>query len=100
MFAKCNDIQLPFADCDHDNVYWYYSIIIKKNRNAVIEALQRNDIDYRCFFYPLHKQPFVQKSSSFPVTEYLSENGLILPTYTKLTNKQIKVIAKTILEQL
>jgi perosamine synthetase len=100
MFTKCNDIQIPYTNKNHDNVYWYYSIIIKKNRDAVIKALEQHGIDYRCFFYPLHKQPFIQNTSNFPVTEYLSENGLILPTYTKLTNKQIKVIAKTILEQL
>lgn len=100
MFANCNDIQLPYTDQNYNNVYWYYSIIIKRNRDAIIKALEQNNIDYRCFFYPLHKQPFIQKSGNFPVTEYLSENGLILPTYTKLTNKQIKVIAKTILEQL
>jgi perosamine synthetase len=100
LFAVCSDIQIPYMDKNYDNVYWYYSIIIKKNRDAVIKALEENSIDYRCFFYPLHKQPFIQNTDNFPITEYLSENGLILPTYTKLTNTQIKVIANTILEQL
>ena len=99
-FANNDNIQIPYIDVHHDNVYWYYSIVIKKNRDKVINALQQNDIDYRCFFYPLHKQPFMKNNHSFPVSEYLSENGIILPTYTKLTNKQIKVISKIILEQL
>jgi perosamine synthetase len=100
MFIKCNDIQLPYEDMDYNNVYWYYTIIIKKNRDAVIKALEQYEIDYRCFFYPLHLQPFIQQTVRLPITEYLSENGLILPTYTKLTNKQIRVISQIILEQL
>ena len=98
--SKNSNIQIQYTDSNYNNVYWYYSILIKNNRDSVIRALHENNIDYRCFFYPLHKQPFVCCDLEYQVTEYVSEYGLILPTYTKLTNKQIDFISNIILEQL
>lgn len=98
---KTNDkIQLPFNGEEFDNVYWYYSIIIKENYDNVIKALQNNNIEYRHFFYPLHKQPFINSEEVLPNSEYLAQHGLILPTYTKLKNEQIDFISKIILEQI
>ena len=95
--SKCSDIQLPFESFSHVNVFWYYSIVIKKNYNKVLEALKDNNIDYRHFFNPLHKQPFINSEETLPVSEYLFDNGLILPTFTDLKNKEIDFICKVIL---
>jgi perosamine synthetase len=96
--SKCSSIQLPFESFFHVNVYWYYSIVIKKNYNKVLEALKDNNIDYRHFFHPLHKQPFINSEESLPVSEYLFDNGLILPTFTKLKNSEIDFISKVIIK--
>jgi|688.fasta_scaffold01076_34 perosamine synthetase len=94
------NIQLPYNGKGYDNVYWYYSIVVKDNYDKVIKALQDNNIDYRHFFYPLHKQPFINSNEPLPNSEYLAKYGVILPTYTELTNEQIDFISKIILEQL
>jgi perosamine synthetase len=96
--SKCSSIQLPFESFSYVNVYWYYSIVIKKNYNKVLEALKDNNIDYRHFFYPLHKQPFINSEESLPISEYLFDNGLILPTFTKLKNSEINFISKVIIK--
>lgn len=96
--GKCSYIQLPFESFSHVNVYWYYAVIIKKNYDKVLKALQENKIDYRHFFYPLHKQPFINSEESLPVSEYLFDNGLILPTFTKLKNSEIDFISKVIIK--
>ncbi len=94
------NIQLPYNGKGYDNVYWYYSVLIKSNYDKVTKALQDNDIEYRHFFYPLHKQPFINSSETLPNSEYAAKHGLILPTFNKLTNKQIDFISKIILEQI
>jgi perosamine synthetase len=94
------NIQLPFNGKGFDNVYWYYSIVVKENYDNVIKALQDNNIEYRHFFYPLHKQPFINSNDILPNSEYIAQYGLILPTYTELKNEQIDFISKIILEQL
>jgi len=99
-FEQHHHIQTPFTNSDYNNVYWYYSIVIKHNKNKVIQALETNQIDYRYFFYPLHKQPFISSNEILENTEYISENGVILPTYTELTNKQIDFISNIVLENI
>ena len=79
-------------------MYWYYAVIIKKNYDKVLQALQENNIDYRHFFHPLHKQPFINSEESLPISEYLFDNGLILPTFTKLKNSEIDFICKIIIK--
>ena len=96
--GKCSHIQLPFESFSHVNVYWYYAVIIKKNYDKVLQALQENNIDYRHFFHPLHKQPFINSEESLPISEYLFDNGLILPTFTKLKNSEIDFICKIIIK--
>jgi perosamine synthetase len=93
-------IQLPFEDENNYNVYWYYSILVKSNYDNVLKSLDDNGIDYRHFFYPLHLQPFMKTNISLPVSQYVAEQGLILPTFTELTNNQIDFISETILKQL
>lgn len=99
-FKNNPNIQIPFIDENQDNVYWYYAIIINKNYENVIKALEANNIDYRHLFYPLHKQPFNSLEESYPIAENLFNKGVILPTYTKLKKEQIDFISKIILEQL
>jgi perosamine synthetase len=96
--GKCSHIQLPFESFSHVNTYWYYAIVIKKDYDKVLISLQENNIDYRHFFHPLHKQPFINSKESLPVSEYLFDNGLILPTFTKLKNSEIDFISKVILK--
>jgi perosamine synthetase len=93
-------IQLPFEDENNYNVYWYYSILVKSNYDNVLKSLDDNGIDYRHFFYPLHLQPFMKTNISLPVSQYVAEQGLILPTFTELTNDQIDFISETVLKQL
>lgn len=93
-FFKNNpNIIIPYESNGYNNVYWYYSIVITNNYNKVLEELNNNQIDYRHFFYPLHKQPFINSSEVIPNSEYSFENGILLPIFNKLTYKQIKLIS-------
>ncbi len=94
------NIQLPYEDENHNNVYWYYAIVINKNIDKVRQALTDKGIDYRHFFHPLHQQPFINSSEELKTSSYLFENGIILPTFNQLKNKDIDFICKTILNEL
>jgi len=98
-FNKCSAIQTPYETTGYQNVYWYYSIVINDDKyDNLLKALEENGIDYRHFFNPLHKQPFINSNESLPVSEYLFKRGLILPTYTGLKNKDIDFICKIVLD--
>lgn len=93
-------IQTPFEDENYSNVYWYYGIRIKSNYKKVLQSLTTNNIDYRHFFYPLHKQPFVNSPETLKNSEESFDTGILLPTFNQLTNTKIQFISQTILKEL
>ena len=96
-FENNSYITIPFEDESYYNVYWYYTIRVHKNYEMVIEKLQENKIDYRHFFYPLHKQTFINSKEKLKNSEEAFSTGIILPTFSELSSKQIRFISETIL---
>ena len=88
--------EMPWAK----NVYWMYSILIKDkfqiNRDELIAKLEREGIETRPFFYPVHTFPFYNKGESFPVSEELSRKGLNLPSSANLRKKDVETIVECI----
>ena len=87
------------------NIYWVYGILLKKNSTISIEKLIKKlkiyKIETRNFFFPLHKQPILKKMGYFkktklPVSEYLSKNGIYLPSGLSLTLTQQNYVIKSI----
>jgi dTDP-4-amino-4,6-dideoxygalactose transaminase len=83
----------PTRDDAYELGYAHY---ITKNYDKVLEELNNNQIDYRHFFYPLHKQPFLNLKEVIPNSEYSFENGILLPIFNKLTYNQIKLVTQII----
>ncbi len=87
------------------NIYWVYGLVLKKNSpiklNIFMKKLKANGIETRHFFWPLHQQPVLKKMGFFkniklPVSEYLSKNGLYLPTGLSITSLQQKYVINKI----
>ena len=64
--------------------------------------LEKNGIQTRSFFYPMHKQPSIKKkfpkisNNSLPVSEMLYKEGLALPIHNNLTKNNIDLICKLV----
>lgn len=83
------------------NVYWMYSIMTKnqKERDGVMEHLEKNGIESRTFFYPIHKQPFYRERYSgerYPNSDYISERGMNLPSGNTTTDDEIHRVVQVI----
>ena len=87
------------------NIYWVYGLLLKKNSpinlKSLMEKLKKSGVETRNFFWPLHQQPVLRKMGLFkniklPVSEYLSRNGLYLPSGLSLTLNQQKFVIKQI----
>jgi perosamine synthetase len=73
-------------------------------RDQLADHLREHDVDTRPFFLGLHQQlPYQEFAAAqkvhLPQTERLSAIGLNLPTYSSLTDKQIKMICDVIAER-
>ncbi len=73
-----------------------------KKKKEIALNLERNGIQTRSFFYPMHKQPSIKKEFpkiskiSLPVSEKLFREGLALPIHSNLKNNDIDFICKLV----
>ena len=86
------------------NVYWVVGIVIKnrkKKAKNIIKKLNQKGIGARPFFWPMHKQKILKKmklvkNQKFPVSEYISDYGLYLPSYLGLKKRDIDKIVNVL----
>lgn len=84
------------------NVYWMVCMVLDKDfgitRDELMVKLREKGIDTRPFFYPMSGLPMYGGSPINPVAKYLSERGINLPSSAKLTEEEVRWIAKSIKE--
>src|SRR5690606_36320121 len=90
---------MPSNEWDAPN-YWLSSIILTGNVRPIeiMDALEKENIESRPVWKPMHMQPFFEKYDfiSTGVSEKLFENGVCLPSDTKMTDKDLERVVKVI----
>src|SRR3989344_2118941 len=92
--------EAPYAQTN----WWMFSLLVDKNkfgrsRDELMKFLAKKGIETRPFFYPLPQLPPHQpdnRQNQFPVTDRISGQGLNLPSFASLTQKEILYIAAQI----
>ena len=83
-----------------ENIYWLYSVLIEKevlgiSRDDLIIGLEREGVETRPFFYPLHAQPpYSDAKVDFPTSNRISRRGLSLPSSNGLQVEQIEQVCE------
>ncbi|WP_404450517.1 DegT/DnrJ/EryC1/StrS family aminotransferase [Sutcliffiella horikoshii] len=90
---------MPSNEWDVPN-YWLSSITLsgKVRPIDIFEALEAENIESRPVWKPMHMQPFFEKNDFIgeSVSEKLFENGVCLPSDTKMTDDDLERVVKTI----
>lgn len=91
-------IQLPAEKDWVDSSYWLYSIVLKKKniRNKLMRFLDGNNIETRPFFTPMHELPMYKSKGDFIVSNFISQNGICLPSAITLKKNDIEFICELI----
>jgi len=88
--------EMKWAKC----VYWMYSILIEDKfgmkRDELMKKLEKNGIETRSFFYPMHTMPPYKSDEKFRVSEELAKKGVSFPSNIKLKENMIIEIVKNI----
>jgi perosamine synthetase len=73
---------------------------LQRRRVELAEKLKENSIETRNFFYPLHEMPIYQKYANFTysISSKIFKQGLNLPSSIKLSEEDVKYIARKIRE--
>lgn len=96
------DVTLPSEAPWARSVYWMYGILLNGSfgcsRNGAMQSLERQGVESRPFFHPLHRQPvFLQSrdprfpavAGEYPIAERLGRDGLYLPSGLNLTEDHV-----------
>jgi perosamine synthetase len=102
--AKVPHLTLPAKLDGYANSYWAFSIIPDMDRLGIsrddfLARLGKAGIDSRPLFYPLHEMPPYKAyagNREFGATDWLSRNGLSLPSATSLPDGEIDYICGVI----
>ncbi len=72
-------------------VCWMFGVVLGEgiNRDRVMQELAKDGVETRPFFYPIHTMPPYATGQSLPVAERLSRQGILLPTWVGLKEKDI-----------
>ncbi|EDS76863.1 perosamine synthetase [Clostridium botulinum C str. Eklund] len=95
-------ITLPIQKEWAENCYWLYSILVeddyKLTRDELIKELDKNGIESRPFFMPVHNMPPYRDCihGDMSITEDISSRGINLPSSVSLTEENIEFICSII----
>ncbi len=88
------------------NIFWVFGVLIKNktkiNRDDIVKALVKKNIQTRNFFYPMHRQlifkkmKIFSKNEKYPNADFLSRNGFYLPSGLAIKNAEIDYVADTL----
>ena len=99
-YESLKDIgDLQFLKVEENSNFVPFRFYIKtKYKSELIQYLEKNHVQSRSFFYPLHKQPSLKEYSKYkcPISERLYEKGICLPIYCDLTEDEVLYIIKII----
>jgi len=92
--------EMPWAK----NVYWMYSVLIDEekfgiDRDKLMKELEKEGIETRPFFYPMHTLPPHLRNEKYPVAEFLSKRGINLPSAVTLKREEVEYICQKIKEK-
>jgi len=80
-----------------DTAPWFIDIMVPGKRDELAASLDRAGIGTRPFYPAIHSQPpYEYVKGCFPNSEYVSMNGLWLPSSTRLTDGDIRWICHEI----
>jgi len=101
-----NGIILQEGQKNAENVFWMNGILIDlaqygRTRDQLVAHLKGKGVDTRLFFVGMHRQPSLLKfgcdgSGRYPITDNLAENGIYLPSGSRLGEDEIKYVCDMI----
>ncbi|MFC1822871.1 aminotransferase class I/II-fold pyridoxal phosphate-dependent enzyme [Thermodesulfobacteriota bacterium] len=89
-----------------ESICWMFSVVLDESkcppdtRDRILQAMEKNHIECRPFFYPIYKMPPYYQKIRDPNTEYLSKNGLNLPSFLNISEQAIDRVCEVLLNVL
>lgn len=91
-------LPVQFLPTDLTNTCPWFVDILVEDREGLVDFLKKAGVGTRNFYPALHLTPVYRNEHHIrmPVSEYVSEHGLWLPSSTFLTNEEIEYVCRSI----
>lgn len=97
LLAGLAGITLPVGRPDRDHVFMLYTVLVQRDRDAVMARLLNAGVEARWYFPPAHRQPmFSCFPASVPVTDHLASKMLSVPFHSRLTEDDLRYVASAL----
>jgi perosamine synthetase len=104
--VEVEEVQVPFIAPYVSRISWFvYVIRLERgiDRNKVIKYLNKEGVQCKPYFTPIHLQPFYRKmfgykEGDFPITEDVTGRTIALPFFNNLKEKQIDYVVEKLKE--
>ena len=93
-YLKPTGLKVVEAPPNQNPNYWFPAVLFPSSnlKNKIANLLEKNGVETRNFFMPLHRQPVFTKmfkKEKLPISESFFEKGLLLPSYYELSEKDV-----------
>jgi perosamine synthetase len=109
-FGRLTSVQLPLPRAGYaENIYWVYGLVLNDDvpfdAREAMARLGKDGVGTRPFFYPMHRQPVLNRmglfaGESYPVAERLAERGFYIPSGLGLSDAEMAEVADKVLRVL
>ena len=107
ILQEIDEIQLPRIAAENEHSWFVFSLrVAARYRDEVLKRLNEKGIQSKAYFFPcIHQQKFYRETfnypdGAFPVAEKLSQEMIILPFFTAITEEQMLQVRDTLKEVL
>jgi perosamine synthetase len=97
-----NRLEVQSDPPNQESVFWLYSVLSKSGtvRERILRELEKNDIESRRFFHPVHTMPpyrnFRFISQKRKVSNDISRRGFNLPSYPGISQEELTLVSETV----
>ncbi len=99
LLSKLSSVNFIKTDLDRVTP-WMIDVLVdsKRKRDDVIKHLEKNHIETRIFYPPIHRlSPYKDKDAKFKMTSEISDRGIWLPSSVTLKEKDVEYVCKKII---
>ena len=105
LLEDVDGVRPPVVEDYVTNMSWFVYVVLlddKINRDAVMDYMNKNGVQVRNYFQPIHLQPLYRKmghkEGELPTTEDISKRTLAIPFYTDMDYEDQKIVVETLKE--
>jgi len=107
LLKDLNRVKLPLEKTSFsENIFWVFGMVLDNRfgvNKDIMYKLNKKGIGTRPFFWPMNKQPILNKlgffeNLSYPVSENLSTQGFYLPSGLGIKDYEIEYVADELIK--